>query len=995
MRVGLGAVAVISLVLGGIPSAFAAAASPLPPPHHTQVTIGTPPVVRRAFAVPAPRTVASAPGTPVNVDVAGLPGAQSETTIVTNPANPHNLVAGSNDLSGLAMRAYASLDGGATWRSGALPLVDNLGDVGLKGTSDPSIAADLQGNFYYGYLLETGITTSNVVVARSSDGGQTWGSTATAVTPGNVSDDKEMLGADDWPGSQGALYVAWDRTDTGPGNPQTVYISSSANGGTTWSAPVAVSPASETRVLYAQPAVAPDHSVYVVWDDYGTAGLSHIMVSHCFAGRSSTCMPPTVAGVSKVNLDGPGPYHGTDACAGGLGSDCYAIAAQPHRGIAAGPTIAVDGSGAVSLTWTDAPAPDTTDIVFARSTDGGQTWSTTTLNDDASAATNYDFLPWLTVDPRTGMLVATFYSTRNDSAHEKTDVYLTDSTDSGLHWSPNQRVTGVSSDEGSGTGADINDYGDYEGVTAWDGRVHPVWTDTRLRSTVAEEVYTSAVNLPPAAPTGLTMTDGAGGSRQFSWNTVAGATYYNLYGGSSVTTVTDAVYAGITASTYTLLAPPAGLNVFGVTAVDDGGESALSTVVPPAPTPSPSGGGGGGTGGGSGGVSTAATGPTVPGLVDTTAIAAAIAQAAPGAAAVVPLAATQSGGSITLTSSAAAALASSGHALEVTLGSMTATFPPADLSVQPLQQANPVFNGLDLSGAQVGIALATAAGSGSPDGYVTASPEYTFTVTVTTGAGAVIRVGALPQPVQVDLPYNAGAISDPRRLALYRLDGPGVAPARVPLSWAVGGGVVAVLPHFSTYAALEIDVAFADIQGQWAEGDIEAAAAHGLVQGVGGGVFAPEAEVTRAEFAAMLVRALAIPASSGTAPFSDVAPDAWYAADVAAASAVGIVTGLDAAHFAPDAPIDREQMAAMLGRALAYVAGQRVLPTFAGGAAAFRDLAGVDAWAQQAVAYTAQLGLLRGNPDGTLQPLDTATRAQAAVVLVRLGALVAGSPLRP
>ena len=77
-----------------------------------------------------------------------------------------------------------------------------------------------------------------------------------------------------------------------------------------------------------------------------------------------------------------------------------------------------------------------------------------------------------------GTIGVSFYDTRNDSTGKKTDQYFTFSSDGGLTWAPNVKVTSAQSDE-SGSG-DPNDYGDYQNIAAsatnW---FAPVWTDSR------------------------------------------------------------------------------------------------------------------------------------------------------------------------------------------------------------------------------------------------------------------------------------------------------------------------------------------------------------------------------------------------------------------------------------------------------------------------------------------------------------------------------------
>jgi prenyltransferase beta subunit len=173
----------------------------------------------------------------------------------------------------------------------------------------------------------------------------------------------------------------------------------------------------------------------------------------------------------------------------------------------------------------------------------------------------------------------------------------------------------------------------------------------------------------------------------------------------------------------------------------------------------------------------------------------------------------------------------------------------------------------------------------------------------------------------------------------------------------------------------------------WAIPYVDQAAVFGLMEGVGaadGGAarFEPAREVTRSEFAAILLRlrgvepGLAVAADQAS-PFADVAPDAWYSRVVAEAVKLGFVNGVSDTEFAPDRPITREQMALMLARAL------KLNAPAAGSGAAFADAAEIDASALPAIRAVAAAGLMDGADAGRFLPQEAATREMAAAVAVR------------
>lgn len=213
--------------------------------------------------------------------------------------------------------------------------------------------------------------------------------------------------------------------------------------------------------------------------------------------------------------------------------------------------------------------------------------------------------------------------------------------------------------------------------------------------------------------------------------------------------------------------------------------------------------------------------------------------------------------------------------------------------------------------------------------------------------------------------------------------------AFVPATIEIANGVAVVRissPHNSIYTVASVARTFADLNGHWAKADIELLASKLVVQGVTDSSFKPDASITRAEFASLLVRALGIAAGAGPAKptFADAQPGDWYYAAVEAAARAGLVQGDDQGRFAPQATIKREEMAAMLVRALRYAGWS----PYAGDAtkllAPFEDAGSISGWARDAVAQAIDAGLAGGMTDRSFAPSQEASRAQAAVMLKRL-----------
>ena len=184
----------------------------------------------------------------------------------------------------------------------------------------------------------------------------------------------------------------------------------------------------------------------------------------------------------------------------------------------------------------------------------------------------------------------------------------------------------------------------------------------------------------------------------------------------------------------------------------------------------------------------------------------------------------------------------------------------------------------------------------------------------------------------------------------------------------------------STYVLIYNKQRFSDTNGAWYEDAVNELASRKIINGVGGDRFAGERSITRAEFSAILVRALGLPAD-GKADFCDIPEDAWYAGAVGTACEYGIVNGKSGNMFDPLASITRQEAMAMVARAgeLAELAGDGKADL-----SAFADAAEVDTWAKGHVAYNVGNGLIVGREGGRLDPHGNISRAETATMMLRL-----------
>ncbi|TBL71212.1 S-layer homology domain-containing protein [Paenibacillus thalictri] len=197
------------------------------------------------------------------------------------------------------------------------------------------------------------------------------------------------------------------------------------------------------------------------------------------------------------------------------------------------------------------------------------------------------------------------------------------------------------------------------------------------------------------------------------------------------------------------------------------------------------------------------------------------------------------------------------------------------------------------------------------------------------------------------------------------------------------GAILFTIDRYANYAIMEYAASFRDTAGHWAESYIQALEAKHIASGVSDQLFAPDANITRAEFAALLVRALNVnvPEKSG---FNDVPSDAWYRSEVGKAYAAKLIDGIGENTFAPNQTITREQMAVMMIRAYSFKTGVRVQDMVSPRESKYTDESAASDWARRSIRLTDAAELMNGNPDGTFQPQERATRAQAIAVLSRL-----------
>lgn len=177
-------------------------------------------------------------------------------------------------------------------------------------------------------------------------------------------------------------------------------------------------------------------------------------------------------------------------------------------------------------------------------------------------------------------------------------------------------------------------------------------------------------------------------------------------------------------------------------------------------------------------------------------------------------------------------------------------------------------------------------------------------------------------------------------------------------------------------------VTFDDINNvSWAKGAIESLASRGIVKGKSERLFKPNDIITRAEFVSIIVRAFDL-SMAPVGSFADVKPGKWFYNDVMTAKFFGIVSGDGNNLFHPDKPITREDIAVIIVRALNIA--ERPVEIFSSSVLEkFIDKALVSPYALSSVATLYGEGIISGKPGNVIAPRDSASRAEAAVLVYR------------
>ena len=485
-----------------------------------------------ALAAPsAPRLTAPVNATKADTDVTRT---YTSPSIAIDPERPSTMVMGFVEARTRRCGLLRSIDSGQSWTkldSSPSPAAFPICFVISGSVNYTPIAFGRNHTLYYGLTgyddTDGGVNNGNlsVLVARSTDLGDHWQTAVAQLNRGKVAPDTVSARptsdlAVDTSGKEDVVYVTWRaeyRTSVAPNQqPRQPLVAVSRDGGKTFGEPV--NPAApawanpQTRADALKTVTTLPGSPTTTAPPAGSRAAQPDQAANFGGSNPSLTVDDKgnvyVAWVSHSSNITPAPLPSVWVSASSDGGKTW----TPHavtpfqRGL--------NGFGTERIRWSPGGGPQgtlhvvyegttkpevagDTDAFYTRSTDGGNTWSTPRpLNDDGVDAFRAQNTPNLTVSPN-GRIDVAWFDTRNDPGIRAQDVYMTSSTDNGVTWSKNVRVTDRIIDRRIGIWGNGYDQSSPPGIASTDKFLVVSWDDTRNFDAVTQgqDLFTTEMQL--------------------------------------------------------------------------------------------------------------------------------------------------------------------------------------------------------------------------------------------------------------------------------------------------------------------------------------------------------------------------------------------------------------------------------------------------------------------------------------------------------------------
>ena len=292
-----------------------------------------------------------------------------------------------------------------------------------------------------------------------------------------------------------------------------------------------------------------------------------------------------------------------------------------------------------------------------------------------------------------------------------------------------------------------------------------------------------------------------------------------------------------------------------------------------------------------------------------------------------------------------------------------------------------VFSGWEITGVSVEDTNSPTISFLMPDGNVivyavfkATKPDSTFIVDSDKDSGSEDTGNDIKQGefIRIEVPENINV----NTYVPYYID-ENDERVYVALSAVIDRYLCFIAPVDAEYYYINNRVDFNDALDHWAKEYIDFVAAREIFIGISDNMFGCDETMTRAMFVTVLYRLAGEPAQGAQNKFIDVASDSWYADAVIWGQNNGIILGIDDTHFAPDVPVTREEMCALISR---YIRSLNINLEAAAEEITFSDWDSIGEWAREDVSMCQTLGFINGYPDGSFKPKNNATRAENSKV---------------
>jgi len=409
---------------------------------------------------------------PVNTS-ARAPGdisAHNSPTLVRNPKRPSNLVVTSRiDTPVFACALHVSYDGGAKWIKTRIPTPQPEGGKCFS----PDVAFSADGTLYVSrvQLKGRGNVPNSLWVSTSKDGGRTLSE------PVRVAGEltfQTRLAAD--PVKPGRVYMTYLQADAvgvlrfaNVGNP--IVATRSDDAGVTWQPPVRVSSSLRPRVVAPAPVVGRDGSLYVLYHDLG---LDRLDYEGAHEGLGGTPFNGPASLVLARSRDNGASWLESTAGRGLIPIQRFIVFLAPY------PSVAVDREGRVYAAFHSNSLGDP-DVLLWSLEPGASSWrGPVRVNDTPRKDRTAQYLPKLAVAPD-GRLDVMYYDRRGDRQNVRNNVSLQSSFDHGKTFTKSVQLASKPSDSRIGFGAKegLPDLGSRLALISTDRAALGLWTDTR------------------------------------------------------------------------------------------------------------------------------------------------------------------------------------------------------------------------------------------------------------------------------------------------------------------------------------------------------------------------------------------------------------------------------------------------------------------------------------------------------------------------------------